>query len=428
MVFKNVKGIIVLLILSCSLKEATAQDLNVGDKLPEIGMQTVMRYKKPQISLNEEFKGKPIIIDFWFTSCGACVASMPKLDSLQKRFGERVNIILSTFEKKGDIAQFFEQTKRVQNLSLPSFVSDSLLRKHFRHQSDPHEIWINKDGIVVAITEEKYVTEKNIEAFITEGKIDLPVKKDNTDEGLFLGTRPLFITDYNYNGGAKTNQYSFFGGYIKELGGFRAHLWVQNDGPYKGCIRSRFGNRPFLELYVEAYQNHFFKNQIIDKDSILKKYEPDLYQFHNLFCYDFISRDTSRVKALKKIQRGLDEYFEIESNVTVQGVVCYKLSFNGDINLLKTKHEKGHDLYNENDLSVFVNVAWNVVFEIVNDSNNKPMEILDETGIDKDLMIDISIPKDWSNIDKVNKHLSKYGLSGSIVTRERKVLTLNEFK
>jgi thiol-disulfide isomerase/thioredoxin len=36
------------------------------------------------------FNGKLMILDFWATWCGACISKFPKLDSLQKKYADKL--------------------------------------------------------------------------------------------------------------------------------------------------------------------------------------------------------------------------------------------------------------------------------------------------------------------------------------------------
>ena len=61
------------------------------------------------------FRNKFVVLDFWATWCGPCIASFPKLKDLEHKYHNRKDIVFAsiTAESKGKIDTFFDQRKDV---------------------------------------------------------------------------------------------------------------------------------------------------------------------------------------------------------------------------------------------------------------------------------------------------------------------------
>ena len=85
----------------------------VGSKAPDIEIEDWI-YPKIKVSdweirkVPENLEGKTIILDFWFTNCAPCVASIPELNKLRKKFQEIVFLSIS-FEQKNKIENFMDK-------------------------------------------------------------------------------------------------------------------------------------------------------------------------------------------------------------------------------------------------------------------------------------------------------------------------------
>ena len=68
---------------------------NRGSHPPRVGSEA------PEFTLTDsqhtvklaDFRGKPVLLNFWATWCAPCVQEMPDLVQLQKRLGDKVTII-----------------------------------------------------------------------------------------------------------------------------------------------------------------------------------------------------------------------------------------------------------------------------------------------------------------------------------------------
>ena len=57
-----------------------------GCDFPKIALNTA---KGKTISISD-FKGKPVFVSFWFTSCATCLAEIPSINKLSKEYGNTV--------------------------------------------------------------------------------------------------------------------------------------------------------------------------------------------------------------------------------------------------------------------------------------------------------------------------------------------------
>ncbi|WP_342331911.1 redoxin domain-containing protein [Pedobacter sp. FW305-3-2-15-E-R2A2] len=164
------------------------RNIKVGDRVPDIIIPKIIRDTKSSAKISD-FKDKLLIIDFWDTFCGSCIEALPKMDSLQSKFGSRIKILPVSYQSEEVMTKFFKNNGFVKNVKLPCVVEDKALGSYFQYKLISHEIWIYK-GIVVAITGADYVTEKNIQTILDEKKVNWPIKNDMV---IFDPKKPLFV-------------------------------------------------------------------------------------------------------------------------------------------------------------------------------------------------------------------------------------------
>ena len=86
------------------------------DKLFSSAPLSEYKYKAfPKFELNtlsgkkfdlDKLKGKPTLINFWFTKCAPCIDEMPVLNKIKKKYKDDFNFIAITYEKKEDVEKF----------------------------------------------------------------------------------------------------------------------------------------------------------------------------------------------------------------------------------------------------------------------------------------------------------------------------------
>ncbi len=177
------KSLIILSVLFCLTQVSYAQTqvqkirpVKIGEKVPDFFFSKVLQYRKSNLSLGE-LKGKAVILDIWSVGCGPCIAAFPKMEKLQKLFGDELLILPVSYSLEGPTLKFLKARKGTEfELKLPTVVytleEEKVFRALFPFQALPHEIWIDKDGILRATTDETYVNESIIKKFLKGIPVD----------------------------------------------------------------------------------------------------------------------------------------------------------------------------------------------------------------------------------------------------------------
>jgi thiol-disulfide isomerase/thioredoxin len=219
--------------------------LSIGDNIPNLTINNIINYKTKSAKLFD-FKGKLIILDFWATWCTPCTSALPRLDSLQKIFGDKIVIIpVSELRNHDDETKVRALLKKIGLPNLLSIIEDTELEELFPHNMIPHDVWIDANGKVISITSSDEVTYSNISKALNNESFTLEQKKDQMG---FDWSKPLLV---NGNGGVDSgfSYRSIFTNEIKGIPGLNA-FFREEDGKSKSFI---YTNGGFLNLFYCVY-------------------------------------------------------------------------------------------------------------------------------------------------------------------------------
>lgn len=140
-------GIIIGLIF-LSLMGFSQNDL-IGKQAPKIDIENWI-YPKIHVAdwqtkeVPKDLNGKIIVLDFWFTHCAPCVASIPELNHLAKQFPEVVFLSV-TFDKPDEIDRFLD--KMVMYYPVGSDPEQKTI-KAYGVSGFPETFLIDKNGVI----------------------------------------------------------------------------------------------------------------------------------------------------------------------------------------------------------------------------------------------------------------------------------------
>jgi thiol-disulfide isomerase/thioredoxin len=437
---KSIKKVMVTMIILCIIMpQLKAQDSityklayiavvrdrpgsKIGEHIPHLYVDKIVNYKKSSLQF-DELKGKPTILQFWHQYCPVCRGEFSKLERLQQEFGEHINFLLVTFQSETSVKSFFSDLKKSgKEITIPSVVEDTLLRKTFPHEGDPHVVWIGKDGTVQAITNHLALDEENLRKWLHDGNIYLPTKNRQFD---FDANKPLLV---NNNGGTEEafKYRSLLTGFIDSIPAI--DLMVSRDN---ARTRLFISNTTIDELFKELYLKYdtttlnyldpdWLNKRVItdyEDSSVLRNWDKayqngfdalNNFQKYHMFTYELILPPSyTEHEALKYMKDDLERYFRINSSIEKSTINGLALVRTDTIDKIKTKG--GPKVCKINNDSVIVcqnNAMWSLV-NVLNLNFNIPIAV-DVTNYHDN--IDIQFPFEKDDLEKVRKSLREYGL------------------
>ena len=97
------------------------------------------------LSPKPETEGRVVMVEFWATWCGPCVANIPHLNALQKEFADSVTIIGVSDEDEGKVSNFVRNRKMAYTIALDP---NGAINRSLDIKGIPHAIIMSADGIV----------------------------------------------------------------------------------------------------------------------------------------------------------------------------------------------------------------------------------------------------------------------------------------
>ncbi len=133
------------------INQTLDKQLLIGKPFPKISLANIK--SDEIIDINSQ---KPILIDFWETWCGPCIKSFPKVEELNKKYSNHIQVIGIVTQNKNDALELI-QKKEITFLNL--FGNSSIL-EDYKVNSFPRYFLIDKSG---KISKEYYGFSDDIE-------------------------------------------------------------------------------------------------------------------------------------------------------------------------------------------------------------------------------------------------------------------------
>lgn len=420
--------------LVIQLNAQKIKPLSIGDEVPDIVLNNIINYSMPELKLSD-FKGKLIIFDFWATWCGACIEELPRLQELQSKYGDKIQVVAVTHQNYDIIHSFFDLKvhDNLKWLNYPFVTSDSNLHILFNvNRSYPTEIWVDKNGVFIAKTKAKYVTDSNIDRFLN----DLPIKVENLSnepKKIFsVKNNPLFMSKLNY-----PLWYSGFSNYMDENVNSGLHRVKDSSG---NSVRYDFINSDLVSLASWALN---IPHPLTAKECLLDVsdtshffYTADLgnrdkWKRNNTYCFEIVLPKTGNDSlARKKLLSDLFYYKGIKASIVQKIVKCLVIKDKYPTKKAKSKSHYYASSLNRDSSGYFrYKLINNSVYPLVNLFNknkifyNFPLVLNETSGRRITMYLDLG--QSPNDINSWKRELDRYGL---VLVPEERMLNILKIK
>lgn len=384
-------------------QQQSISPLKVGDKIPDFVFKNLQNTSNKTQNASMLYKNGLLIINFWATWCVPCVREMPYIDSLSFEYRKDCNIVCVTDQSETVVTNYLHDKGPFRHLVFKA--NDRILVKYFPHKTVPHNIWIDRDGVIKAITGDEEVNEKNIVEF-TLGNANLhdkeedltfdyrntlkvadtaflyrsvltPYRKNINNGGLTLSDSTAAITRFLGWNTSKTDLLWF--AYLKNFMQVRDSAFI--------TIRTRDSAGFFLPVFTKKLD--WQRSKMVEYQHWAER---------NLYCYELnFSNKISLDRFFKQMQNELSLLFNVRANVEYQDRNCWVITRHRSIlPVLRSKSSEIKILQIEGSSLVANNQTIKQIAERLSQLYGNEPPFVDRTGID----FNIDIKKNYYDLTK----------------------------
>jgi len=158
-----------LLLTGCSRGKASAQSvaegLAVGSLAPNFGLQST---DGQSVFLNQ-YRGRPVLLNFWTTWCPSCKAEMPLIQSVSVDKTLAADGLAVLTVDLGEDLKTVESFKKSNNYSFTTLLdTQQIVGRAYNIWSIPTTIFIDKNGIIRNVRIGAFASESQIKSYLSK--------------------------------------------------------------------------------------------------------------------------------------------------------------------------------------------------------------------------------------------------------------------
>ncbi len=279
----------VLFVFSLSLIQSLPAFSQIGEKVPDYTFLDILNRDNEKFTLSEQ--KKPLIIEFWATWCSPCIPAMKKLEEIQDRYGDQLEILTVSIDQRENLLRYIQNTSTDLRIA---FDTTHIQTFNYRYLSTT--FLIDENGIIKAVTYPKHINDAVLEDFINGRDLNLPNILKQEEE---IETNELVIIselkdlEVQYSLTHENNKEKFSNKILR----------TEVGTPYALDFKNVSLVRLFSDIYELPTSARLHFKEISDLSSI----EQEKY------CFTFEKSDASSINLLEEAKKVLNEHLKVKA-------------------------------------------------------------------------------------------------------------------
>jgi uncharacterized protein (TIGR03435 family) len=117
---------------------------------PPLNLEKLLQAPPGAVATWDSLKGKVVVLEFWATWCGPCIAAVPHLNELAEQFDTQQVLFIAITDEQESVVQPFLRRKTMS--AWVGLDTDRSMFKDYGVSGIPHTVVVGTNGVIAAVT------------------------------------------------------------------------------------------------------------------------------------------------------------------------------------------------------------------------------------------------------------------------------------